>query len=76
MGELDAVAYAQGRDPIDWAESLVKAQIQVRDEIVIARREDPCTYPGYLLALDDAAVARRILGRLLDAGWTPPQVPR
>ena len=45
-----------------------------RQAITAARQEDPATFPGYTLELSPAALARRIVGGLLDAGWTPPEV--
>jgi hypothetical protein len=68
-------AYAHGTDPIDWAiDSIAKNNIDVYLTITAARHEDPATFPGYTLELSPAALARRIVGDLLDAGWTPPEV--
>jgi len=72
VNDLARSLYARGKDPIDWAVSLVVAQIDARDSVVSARLEIPGAYPGYLLDLDDESVARRIIGALLDAGWTAP----
>jgi hypothetical protein len=72
---LAKVAYGNGQDPIDWAITLAATQLNARREIEKARATDPAAYPGYRLDLDDWSVARRIVGELLDAGWTPPQLP-
>ncbi|MGI5182239.1 hypothetical protein ACQEVZ_38695 [Dactylosporangium sp. CA-152071] len=69
------LAYAEGTSPIDWAINLAFWQIEVRTDVVASRQRDPNAYPSYHLALDDQAVARRIIGNLLDAGWTPPDTP-
>ena len=75
MCGLASYAYAHGTDPIDWAiDSIAKNNIDVYLSIVAARQEDPATFPGYTLELSPAALARRIVGGLLDAGWTPPEV--
>lgn len=69
---LARVAYRHGRDTIDWAIHLAKNEIEVRETILAARAEDPNAFPGYVLELTHEAVARRIVGNLLDAGWKPP----
>jgi len=73
--DIDAVArsaYANGVSPIDWAVTVTKTQIECRDMIRDARRHTPSAFPIFVGSLDDDAVARRIVGRLLDAGWIPP----
>ncbi len=72
IGVLAAFAYRNGKDPIDWAIELAEIQIGLRDEVVAGRIENPKSYPSYQLDLSTGAVARRIVGDLLDAGWTPP----
>ena len=75
MCGLASYAYAHGTDPIDWAiDGIAKNNIDVYLTITAARQEDPATFPGYTLELSPAALARRIVGGLLDAGWTPPEV--
>lgn len=77
MSDIDAVSrirYAEGVDPIDHAVQLVVFDLEIRDA---ARAGD--IHPGVpvmLLDQDDAAYARRIVAKLLDAGWTPPHVER
>jgi hypothetical protein len=71
--DLAQWAYRHGTDPIDWAvESVVGNQISVYLTITAARAENPANFPGYVLELTQGALARRIVGGLLDAGWTPP----
>lgn len=77
MSEINALAanaYANGITPIDWAVKLTEFELDARADILASRAQDPKAYPGYGLSLDDGAVARRIVGALLDAGWTPPTV--
>ena len=75
MCGLANYAYAHGTDPIDWAvNSIAKNNIDVYLSIVAARQENPSSFPGYTLELSPAALARRIVGGMLDAGWTPPEV--
>ena len=74
---LAEFAYGNGIDPIDYAtahviEGHLKVYLGVRD----ARAVNPASFPIYDADLSTAVLARRILGDLLDAGWTPPEVPR
>lgn len=67
-------AYANGVDPVDWAVELTQTQIETSAEILFAREQRPDAYPQFRGELTAGAVARRIVGELLDAGWTPPAV--
>jgi hypothetical protein len=63
---LAAFAYSTGQDPIDYAAVNV-----------IAGHIDAHVHPDAYPADTDpvtAALSRRIVGDLLDAGWTPPEV--
>ena len=71
---LARFAYSHGQDPIDYASSLVQMHIEVNLMVRAARYEDPATFPGYLLDLSLEALSRRVIGDLMDAGWTPPEV--
>lgn len=73
---LARAAYSHGTDPINWAIQLAEDVIGWRDTIVAGRLEKPGSFPGYRLGLDTPAVARRIIGHLLDAGWTPPTIDK
>ena len=72
LNTLALYAYYLGRPPLDWAEKQVDVLIRVHQEVIAARAEDPGTFPGYCIELTTGALARRIIGELLDAGWTPP----
>lgn len=71
---LAATAYETGIDPVDYAcANVIQAHIDVYLGIgaVLAelgvRRAEPMT---------TAALSRCILGDLMDAGWTPPEVAK
>jgi hypothetical protein len=67
-------AYSHGTDPIDWAvNSVAGNQIKVYLAITEARAENPASFPGYTLEVSPEALARRIVGGLLDAGWIAPE---
>lgn len=65
-------AYDHGDDPLNYAVFLVQTAIEARDLVVEARSRDPKLCPFYGHDTSDAAVAHRVIGCLLDAGWTPP----
>lgn len=70
------MSYESGRDPVEFAETcIVRNHLDVYLSITSARAEDAATFPGYLLELTPGALARRIIGDLLDAGWTSPAGP-
>lgn len=65
---LASFAYSTGQDPIDYAtENVIRAHIDAHF--------DPDNFPGDVNPAT-AALSRRILGDLLDAGWTPPEVAK
>lgn len=75
MSDIDPVSrlmYNRGRDPIDWAADLIEIDLRIRDEVAsgLVKRGVPIT----LLDQSPQAYARRILAKLLEAGWTPPAV--
>lgn len=65
------IGYEYGKTGIEiaeqWIVSHVEALITVRD----ARAENPMAFPGYGEGAPEET-ARRIVARLLDAGWRPP----
>jgi hypothetical protein len=76
MSDIDAMAkfaYDHGTSPLDWAERHVNDLIDVHITVWSSRLQDPATFPAYSLDLTTEALARRILGELLDAGWTIPE---
>lgn len=72
---LARFAYDHGENPIDYAVTgVIQTHIDVFVSVVAARVENPEAFPGYVLEMTTAALSRRIVGDLLDAGWTPPEV--
>ncbi len=72
----DERLYAVYDDPIDQAAALCGQEVEVFAEIAAARRLDPRSYPVWTWELSPMASGRRIVGRLLDAGWTLPEDAR
>jgi len=60
-------------DPIDHTAKVVGGIFYVRDAVKAARNVDPAAFPTFIGDLDDLAFARRVIGRMLDLGWTPPR---
>jgi len=68
---LTRYEYGLGRNGLQIAEGTITTSIEVLIDVLNARAKDPNTFPccGEASPQD---TARRILGRLLDAGWRPP----
>lgn len=75
MTDIDAISriqYEHGIDPIEWAATLIAFDLEARDFIATGLIK-----PGVALTLmdqSDEAYARRIVAKLLNAGWTPPRL--
>ena len=71
MSDLDflaAFAYDTGQDPLDYAaENVIRGHIDAHF--------DPDNFPGDVNPAT-TALSRRILGDLLGAGWTLPEVTK
>ena len=71
MSDIDflaSFAYSTGQDPIDYAtENVIRGHIEAHFY--------PDTFPGDVNPAT-AALSRQILGDLMGAGWTPPEVTR
>ena len=72
---LARFAYDIGINPVDYAEGDIEALINAHFMVAASRAIEPGTFPGYSIELTTDALARRILGNLLDAGWHPPIHP-
>lgn len=72
VDELSAWAYEQGTDPLDWAVKSIDTQIDVWMIVCAGRAQNPASFPGFHPDLSVEALARRIVGRLMDAGWRAP----
>ena len=68
---LAATAYETGIDPIDYAVTNVT---QAHIEVFLAIR-DVSAEIGCVLPHDTAALSRRIVADLLNAGWQMPALP-
>lgn len=68
---LDQYRYALGQTGIQIAESWINTGIEVLLTVREWRAKDPAAFPNYGDATPEET-ARRILARLLDAGWRPP----
>lgn len=68
-------AYDHDQDPIDYAvTNVVKIHIDVWVTVCAGRMDNPASFPAYPADLSLEVLGRRILGDLLDAGWTAPQL--
>ena len=69
IGEPARIAYAAGVDPIAWAEAEICALIHIHAEL-IKLNLDMGVDPGGDLSV--GAMTRRVLGLLLNSGWSAP----
>jgi len=69
---IHLIAYEAGADPIEHAAWHIALHMEV-SEAVLAGEVNP-NVPISRLNHDYLSVARRAIGALLDAGWTPPDV--
>jgi hypothetical protein len=69
---LSAWAYEQGTDPLDWGIACAETAITAHLHVCVGRAVDPASFPGYSRDLSVEALARRIIGNLIDAGWRIP----
>lgn len=73
MSDIDflaSFAYSTGQHPVDYAAENV---IQSHVNAYLGIGQD---FSDDLRELPTAPLSRRILGDLMDAGWTPPEVVR
>lgn len=71
---LARLAYGLGIDPVAHAQAAVAMVIHANDIVTVARATRPASFPSYPPDTSPDAVAARILGVLLDAGWKPPEL--
>lgn len=64
------VGYAHGKTGIEIAEQWIVAYLHALLEVQDARAKDPMAFPGFGDGSKEET-ARRIVARLLDAGWRP-----
>ena len=70
--ERARIAYDLGIDPVDYAETELTVLIGVHLSLAVVCADIGVDVPEGTLTT--GAMSRRILGNLLDAGWTPPEV--
>ena len=68
---LSAAAYEGGRDPIDWSVTSITAILTAR-QTMVTRAENGLPALAGWHDVSDEAVARKVIGSLLNAGWSPP----
>jgi hypothetical protein len=68
--ELAKSSYADGANGIEVAEGWIAAHVHAVLTVQEGRAKDPKAFPGYGDGTPQET-ARRIIARLLDAGWRP-----
>jgi hypothetical protein len=68
---LAKLLYAEGRDGLDIAEMWISNMIAALIEVQNARHTNPDACPQFGPEATPHVAARRIIARLLDAGWRP-----
>lgn len=71
---LASAAYKFGTSPLDWALFLTQTAITAHLRVIVARGSNRAAFPLYCIPLTVDALACRIVGELLDAGWRAPNV--
>lgn len=69
--ELARMGYADGQDGIEIAQQWIVAAVFAFGAVREGRAKDPRSFPGFGDGSPEET-ARRIVARLLDAGWRPP----
>jgi hypothetical protein len=69
--ELARLHYGAGQNGIEIAEGWATAGVSAVLAVQEGRAKNPMAFPGYGTGTAEEA-ARRIIARLLDAGWRPP----
>ncbi|WP_345624445.1 hypothetical protein [Streptomyces ziwulingensis] len=65
------IGYAHGRTGIQIAEQWIVSHVDALIAVREGRAKNPMAFPGYGEGTSEET-ARRIVARLLDAGWRPP----
>jgi hypothetical protein len=69
--ELARMHYEDGKNGIEIAEGWIVAGVSAVIAVQEGRAKNPMAFPGYGDGTPEEA-ARRIIARLIDAGWRPP----
>lgn len=67
-------AYDNGEDPVDHAVVRAREEIEAAGWVLEGRAKDPSAFPGYGATPTADSLARKIVARLMDVGWAPPEV--
>jgi hypothetical protein len=65
------IGYAHGQNGIDVATQWITAHVSAVLAVQKGRAQNPAAFPGFGEGTPEET-ARRIVARLLDAGWRPP----
>lgn len=66
------VMYSEGSSGLDIAEMWISSVVSALIEVQNARHSNPDAFPTWGPEATPHVAARRIIARLLDAGWRPP----
>ncbi|MFI8119098.1 hypothetical protein ACIF8Q_07280 [Streptomyces albidoflavus] len=69
--DIARLGYADGQTGIEIAEQWVVVHLDALLAVTAGRARDPRSFPGFGDG-SSQETARRIIARLLDAGWRPP----
>ncbi|MEV7006830.1 hypothetical protein [Streptosporangium sp. NPDC051022] len=72
LDPLAVFAYEAGHTPRGWAVRTISIHIDTWATVSAARRQNPTSFPIWRLDLSVEALATRLVGHLLDGGWSPP----
>lgn len=65
------IGYEHGKTGIEIAEQWIVAHVEALLAVTAGRAENPMAFPGFGEGTSEET-ARRIVARLVDAGWRPP----
>lgn len=68
------LAYRCGDNPVAHAEKRVAIVIATELQVIVARAADSGAFPAYPQGAGIEPLSRRILGLMLDIGWTAPDI--
>lgn len=67
------IGYAHGKTGIEIAEQWIVAHLDALLAVTAGRADNPMAFPGFGEGTSEET-ARRIVARLIDAGWRPPDI--
>ncbi|WPR52793.1 hypothetical protein SJI45_18830 [Streptomyces sp. S399] len=65
------LSYKQGKTGVEIAEQWIVVHLDALLDVTASRAQDPKSFPDFGTGSSQES-ARRIIARLLDAGWRPP----